>query len=107
MANFVQMIEKMNGGNTLAALNTELTEVVRAVSETNKQGSLMLKLKISPNGDNGITIEEDVATKLPKPSSGKSLFFTDGEGDLLRSDPRQKEMFQGRAVDTESTLAAG
>lgn len=107
MANFTQMLEKMNGGSTLQRLNEQLTDVVKAVSETNKQGTLTLKLKISPNGDNGITIEEDVATKLPQPSSGKSLFFTDGTGDLLRSDPRQSEMFQGRALEKESTLAAG
>lgn len=106
MANFSQMLEKLNGGNTMARLNEQLTELVKAVAATNKVGTIQLKLKLSPNGDNGITVEEDISTKVPQPSLGKSLFFTDDEGDLLRVDPRQAEMPFARVV-SESAVAAG
>jgi hypothetical protein len=41
-----------------------------------------------------------VTSKVPKPDIPKAVFFSDGSGDLHRTDPAQREMFSeagGRA----------
>ena len=102
MARFAQILASLGGGSVSKALDDQLTELVEAVRANNKVGTLTLKLKVMPNGENGITVEEDVAVKLPQPSRGKTLFFTDNYGNLSRSDPRQGEMFQPKPVAEET-----
>ena len=93
MARFAQILATLGGGNVANSLDDKLTEVVEAVHLNNKVGSITIKLKILPNGENGITIEEEIASKVPQPNRGKTLFFTDDNGNLLRNDPRQSDLF--------------
>lgn len=104
MADFAQTLAKMAGGTLLPTLNDRLTEVAEAVHAHNKVGTLTLKLKLSPNGENGVTVEEDISSKVPQPNRGKALFFIDDSGNLLRNDPRQGEL-QLRPVGGNGAIA--
>lgn len=90
---FTDIIADLSGGATFHELTDQLADLTRAVAETRRSGTLTLKLKLEPNGDLGIKITDEVAIKRPQPSRGTSLFFTTPDGDLLRRDPRQSDMF--------------
>lgn len=72
-----------------------LSEVVRAVDETGKAGSLTLVIKVKPDkgGGNGKGISVEVKAKKPEPEIPEAIFFSDEDGDLHRNDPMQAEMF--------------
>ena len=70
-------------------------ELVRKIRETGKGGSMTLTLKMSPsNGDvDQIEIDISVSAKPPQRSIPKAIFYSDEEGDLFRTDPKQNEAF--------------
>lgn len=93
-SDFATTIIGLRNGAVVAELGDRLRDVVRAVKESEKNGALTLTLKVSPaargkGGADVVVIEADVKTKIPQPDLGKSMFFTDDEYNLLRSDPRQ------------------
>lgn len=94
MSTFSDVVGALNGGVTHQKLNDGLAEIVKAVGNTGKPGQITLKVKIAPNGKGGVTITDDIALKVPELPRGASVFFMDEEGNLLRRDPRQAEMFR-------------
>jgi hypothetical protein len=89
---FTEVIGDIAGGKVAADLSEVIAEVTKAVEETGKAGSLTLKIKIDPNGDAMVTYEAEIISKVPRPSYGKTMFFTDYEGGVHRRDPRQTEL---------------
>lgn len=71
-----------------------LADVVRAVDETGKEGSVTITLKVKPakHGGPEKTIIAEVKAKKPIAEIAPAVFFSDAEGDLHRVDPRQEEM---------------
>lgn len=90
---FTDILRDIAGGQCADELTAKLAEVVEAVSDTRKVGSLSFSLKIRPNGDNSVTISEQIKAIVPEKARGDSVFFTTAGGDLLRTDPRQVDMF--------------
>ena len=89
---FEQILAEMRNGRFSQQLTDEIAEVAAAVFSTSKAGKLTITLNIKPSGENGIEIEGKVATTIPKPDIGKSFFYGDAEGNLSRTDARQREM---------------
>lgn len=80
-------------------LNDELTElmaeVVKAVRETGKSGSLTLTLKVqmlNNRDENAVKITPAVKSKKPKLAPYETIMFSTGDGDLLRDDPNQRKL---------------
>lgn len=90
---FADILRDIAGGQCADELTAKLAEVVEAVSITRKVGSLSFSLKIRPNGENSVTISEQIKAVIPEQPRGDSVFFTTAGGDLLRTDPRQVDMF--------------
>lgn len=90
---FNQVLLDIRQGSLHAELSERLQELVAAVAEHEKAGSLVLTIKVSPAGrkTQQYEIADDLAVKLPKPERGSSLFFA-LDGNLSRSDPRQPEL---------------
>lgn len=76
-----------------------LADVVRAVDETGKEGSVTITLKIKPakHGGPEKTLVCEVKAKKPIAEIAPAVFFSNEEGDLHRYDPRQEEMPLGEA----------
>ena len=90
---FPAAIAEMEFGGLVPRLSEDLAKLVSNVHVTGRAGTLSLKLKIKPAGPRGqVEIVSDIDLKLPKPEQGKSLFFANEHGQLLRRDPRQLEM---------------
>lgn len=89
---FADVLRDLSGGATYEKLSLDLADVVQAVNETQKGGTITLTLAIAANGPGSVTIAESVKTKVPEPAKGKTLFYATTTGHLSRNDPRQTEM---------------
>lgn len=87
------MIEQRKGG-LHGEISEKLQELVAAVVEHEKAGTLTLTVTVKPagNGTNQYVVTDEVKVKAPEAARGASLFFADGRGNLSRSDPRQPEL---------------
>lgn len=75
-------------------LTEGLHEVIAAVKETGKPGSVTLTIKIDPDKKaQGIfRISDNVTIKAPAHDRGTRIYFADKSGNLTRSDPNQPEL---------------
>lgn len=100
MKSFTKQLTELNEGSTHAALTNDLAELLRAVREQGKSGSLTLKLKVAPaiktNGGyiDKITMTCDVKLELPKPAQPADFFYLSEDDDVetTRVHPRQSEL---------------
>lgn len=92
-ADLVNILGNLGGGQSIHQINDELGDVVAGVMETGKKGVFTLTLTITKNGDIGLKIDDAHKATVPKPTFGSSLFFVDEHGNMLRRDPRQRELF--------------
>lgn len=93
---FNATIQNIRDGALLELLTGKLSEVVEAVQEHGKAGSLQITLSIKPNGDDAVTISSKVKASVPEATVGDALFFVSG-GNLVRRNPRQ--------IDIEDEIA--
>lgn len=96
---FTDILRDIRRGDVVHKLSEALAEVVRAVLDTDKAGSITLTLNIKPRGkgDNILIIEPKVSTKLPQAELPDAFFYTNLDGDLLRDDPTQTRLFADTA----------
>jgi hypothetical protein len=82
----------MRFGETIDELSEEFNKLVQAVENTGRAGELTLQIKLKPSTAGAIELTDLVKVKLPPQQKGTSLFFATPEGNLVRNDPRQKEI---------------
>lgn len=86
------IIRDVKKGRLVEEATAKLAEVVRAVDETGKAGSITITLTIKPGDANEKTLSSSVTMKKPAKEIPEAIFFSDEDGDLHRTDPRQQEM---------------
>jgi len=89
---FAQLLQEMNRGRLHAELSDACADVIGAVVEHGKKGSLTIKLDISPEGDEAVKIAASYSPKPPQPPAKPSLFFADAQGHVSRQRLNQLEM---------------
>lgn len=89
------ILREIRRGRAVDQASRALAEVVKAVDETNKPGSVTITLTVKPEKGGGSQKTIIAAVKLKKPEGDipEAVFFSDPDGDLHRSDPAQSEMF--------------
>lgn len=88
---FADVLRELNG-DAYDAMGLQLGEVVSAVCETLKTGSITVSLKVAPNGKGAVTVSHDIKAKIPEAARPQTTFFATSSGSLLRRDPNQSEM---------------
>ena len=98
------ILREIRRGAPVEEASEALARVVQAVDETGKSGEVTIKLTVKPakHGGPEKTIICDVKAKEPIADIAPAVFFSNAEGDLLRSDPAQTDMDLGDRVK-EST----
>ncbi|MFC7869678.1 hypothetical protein ACFUS2_00760 [[Kitasatospora] papulosa] len=99
---FAAFLQEQSGGQLHDELSTRFQELIEAVRETGKAGSISLKIDIKPiAGTDGrtLTVTDAVATKVPKTERPKSIFFVTDDANLSRTDPRQPVITGLREVE--------
>lgn len=89
---FREWLDEQRRGATHFELSEMLCEVVTAVAETGKKGSVTLKINVAPSGDGMVVVTDEVNAKTPEPDRSASLYFYDDYGRLSREDPRQQKL---------------
>jgi hypothetical protein len=96
---FNATMAQLRNGQTQIEASEQLAELVQACRDTNKVGEITIKIKVRPDGATGqYFLEDQITMKAPKQERGKTLFFGTPEGNLSRTDPKQREL-DIRAVD--------
>jgi hypothetical protein len=98
---FSDWLDEQRRGATHAELSKAMAEVVAAVAQTNKPGTLTLKIKIKPSGDGMVMIEDEINDKAPEPDRSASLYFYGDDGSLYRDDPKQGHFDLRQVEDDE------
>lgn len=96
---FADVVRELAAGQTYNELTDVLGQIVAGVIKQRRPGSLTLKLKIMPNGENSVRITDAVDAKIPASPRSDTVFFAEA-GALVREDPRQAKM-ELRSVETE------
>lgn len=90
---FHDFLREHRNGVTHDELADALNELVAAVTEENKAGSLTFTVTIKPMGkSDGLEVAADIKVKPPKKTAGVSIFFATPDNNLVRQDPRQQSM---------------
>jgi hypothetical protein len=78
-------------GRTERELSAKLRELVEAVEETGKGGSITYVLSVKPQAqtEHAVLVTDEIKTKLPQLDRPASIFFADERYRLVRTDPRQ------------------
>lgn len=92
---FLVFLSGINKGRTVTELAEKLQELVSAIENTRKAGTITLKIAVKPAGKNGdaLIVTDEVVVKAPKLSRPESIFFPDSAHNLVRNDPNQASMF--------------
>lgn len=109
MKPITDIMREIRRGRGVELATDMLAEVVRAVRETNKKGSITIDINVAPDesGDNQMTVTMACKSKVPRPSIPDAIFYADEEGALHRNDPGQTEMFRAVGEGEERTAATG
>lgn len=90
----VETLEELGGGEVLSATEKELQQVVRAVRETRKQGTVNISIKVKPNGEEAVMLESKVEGKPPVKPLPETSFYADRQGNLGRRPPEQQDLVE-------------
>lgn len=103
------ILRDIRNGKVVNAASSQMAELVLAVADTGKAGSLTIKLTVKPDkeGENMLTIEPVIDVKMPRHDLSGGVFFFDAEGNLTRTDPKQTEMALSRVADRPSPGVTG
>ena len=88
------ILRDIRKGRPVEEATMALADVVKAVDETGKKGSVTITIDIVPSKHGGPEkqIVCKVTAKKPLSDIAPAVFFSDEDGDLHRVDPRQEDM---------------
>jgi hypothetical protein len=105
---FAEFLQQQRRGLLHGELSDGLHDLLQAVKDTGKAGSLTFQIKVKPAAKGNaeqVLISDLVSVKKPAVERPESIFFLDDNGNLTRQDPRQQELplkFVERAEPTEA-----
>ncbi len=109
MKAFTLFLAELNDGSTHAGLTGDFAELLQAVKNTGRTGSMTLKIKIASASKGGnevdkITIMAERKLELPKPEQPQDFFWLTDDAQPTRQHPRQHMLDLRDAQDTRGGL---
>jgi hypothetical protein len=90
---FAAFLREQRRGALHSELSEKFAELVAACQTYEKGGTLTLQIKVKPSKDGEtVQISDQLTLKVPEADRSPSVFFTDGRGNVSRSNPRQDEL---------------
>lgn len=87
---FAAVFGELNRGRTATEAATALQELVSAVTDTGRKGTMTITITVAPTGAGGaVQLSDDIKVKRPSFDRAASLFYVTDDGNLSRSDPNQ------------------
>ena len=95
---FAQTLSTLRSGELTDELDVTMRELVKAVDESGKVGTITLTLKLKPTKSGAIELADDIKCKMPQSDKVTTILFPTVEGNLQRNDPAQGELDGLRSV---------
>lgn len=89
---FSDVLGELENGQALRDLTRLQYEVVRAVLDTVKKGSLTITIEYTPTGRGSVETDVKITAKAPEHGRPSTTFFATPEGTLMRDDPKQPKL---------------
>jgi hypothetical protein len=98
---FAELLTILDRGAAHAEASRALHDLVAAVRDTGKKGSMSVALVLSPlkGSHDQLVVAAQVTAKPPKSEPAAAIFYADDDGNLTRHDPRQLEIDGVRVVE--------
>lgn len=87
MNNLFQTINKISGGMYADQAEAELAQIVQAVEETGRQGTLTLTIKVAKSANCTMSINGTISSKPPAGDPMSVVLFSDVDGRLTETMP--------------------
>lgn len=102
---FADVLSEVNRGVVADEAATKLAELVTAVKETGRKGSLKITIEVAPfsGNDEIVKVSGSVDLRAPRAEAPASIFYPDDSGNLSRNDPNALPLFPERDVPREAT----
>lgn len=91
--NFIKLLQAMRRGEIAREADELLAEMIRAIHEHGGKGDLTLKLSVKKNEAEQLEFTPSLKMNKPRRALGLGIFFATSEGELLRTDPLQDDLF--------------
>lgn len=105
---FAVFLAQHLAGRSNEEVSAEFHELLSAVNEHGRKGSLTIKVTVEPPKGHvdgaPVVICIDSDLKAPKASAPPALYFVDDDGNATRNDPRQIAAFDVRDVHTTTEI---
>ena len=97
---FADWLREQAKGKSHDELSDGLRDLVQRVRDTGKKGSIGYRVTVEPTkGVSGaLTVSDEIKLSMPEHDRAASLFFVDGDGNLVRDDPNQLQFDSLREV---------
>ena len=90
---FIEVLKDTGKGTAARNASHLLREVVTAVTDTGKPGTVTVTIKIeSPKKGRFLLVSAEAKAKIPELETEESIWFVDGNDNLTRHDPNQLEL---------------
>ena len=90
---FTEFLAGVRKGKLSSELGEALADLLLAVGDTGKAGTLTLTLSAKPVGkSDAIELIDKVTLKVPDADKAATIVYADASGNPLRNDPRQPEL---------------
>ena len=102
---FAELLTILDRGTAHAEASRALNDLVAAVRDTGKKGSMSITVELAPlkGSSNQILVAARVVAKPPKSDPGAAMFYVDTSGNLTREDPNQLVLDGLRVVEPRPT----
>lgn len=92
---FAAFLVEQSNGRTHTELSEGLRDLVTRVIDTGKKGSITLTVNVEPmkNAPETLVVTDAIKLKLPEHDRKASIFWPDTAGNLCRTDPNQRSIF--------------
>jgi hypothetical protein len=88
---FTDVLGEVENGELLKELTEEVYNIVAAVMETRKKGSLKISMTFTPTGK-AVAIDGDWDSNIPEHDRQSTTFFVLPDLTLVRNDPDQPKL---------------
>lgn len=104
----VDVLGQIRGGAAVNKAGKQLEELVKAVLDTGKAGSISLIIDVKPDKtDNRVVMmKPTIKTKVPERGWSEGIFFMGPDGKLTKDDPAQLELLEERRQNNVASIAA-
>lgn len=91
---FAEWLHEQRNGLTQSELSDAFNELIEAVAEHGKVGTLTFTVKVKPAARDAhmVVVLDDIKIKKPEGDKAESIFFIDPSGNLTRHNPAQPSL---------------